>query len=149
MKKQFTSNNKTFYMKKSPGDTFDNNDFFLLKIKKLLDKHHSLKSQNKFNLMIVASRKIANAVIRNKIKRRIRMLFSELNISSKCSIDYVYVIILSIGIDSVIFSDLSLSLQKSIHKINARLKYYESKNRSCQSSIPHTEISEKIIMPES
>ena len=78
-----------------------NDDFkYLLNGKKISNKYLTIffrrlanKDSNKLNISFVTKKKIGNAVIRNKIKRRLRNIMNESVKKIKLNLNYSYLII--------------------------------------------------------
>ena len=56
-------------------------------------KKLSYKNNNKLNISFVTKKKIGNAVIRNKIKRRLRNIMNDANKKIKINLSYSYLLI--------------------------------------------------------
>ena len=72
----------------------------LLKMKKISNKYVTIffgilenKNNKKLNISFVAKKKIGNAIIRNKIKRRLRNIMNEASKKINLKLDYCYLII--------------------------------------------------------
>ena len=78
-----------------------NDDFkYLLNGKKISNKYLTIffrrltdKDNNKLNISFVTKKKIGNAVIRNKIKRRLRNIMNESVKKIKLNLNYSYLLI--------------------------------------------------------
>ena len=78
-----------------------NDDFrSLLNGKKIVNKYLTIffkklsyKNNNKLNISFVTKKKIGNAVIRNKIKRRLRNIMNDANKNIKLNLNYSYLLI--------------------------------------------------------
>ena len=78
-----------------------NDDFkSLLNGKKIANKYLTIffkklsyKNNNKLNISFVTKKKIGNAVIRNKIKRRLRSIMNDANKKIKINLSYSYLLI--------------------------------------------------------
>ena len=78
-----------------------NDDFkYLLNGKKISNKYLTIffrrlanKDNNKLNISFVTKKKIGNAVIRNKIKRRLRNMMNEALKKIKINLNYSYLLI--------------------------------------------------------
>ena len=78
-----------------------NDDFkSLLNGKKIANKYLTIffkklsyKNNNKLNISFVTKKKIGNAVIRNKIKRRLRNIMNDANKKIKINLSYSYLLI--------------------------------------------------------
>ena len=72
----------------------------LLSGKKISNKYSSIyfkrlsgKNSNKFNISFVAKKKLGNAVIRNKIKRRLRNIMNEACKKIDINLNYSYLLV--------------------------------------------------------
>jgi len=78
-----------------------NDDFkSLLNGKKIVNKYLTIffrklsyKNNKKLNISFVTKKKIGNAVIRNKIKRRLRNIMNDANKNIKLNLNYSYLLI--------------------------------------------------------
>ena len=78
-----------------------NDDFkYILNGKKISNKYSTIffrklpnKNNNKLNIGFVTKKKIGNAVIRNKIKRRLRNIMNESIKKTKLNLNYSYLLI--------------------------------------------------------
>ena len=78
-----------------------NDDFkYILNGKKISNKYSTIffrklpnKNNNKLNIGFVTKKKIGNAVIRNKIKRRLRNMMNEALKKIKINLNYSYLLI--------------------------------------------------------
>ena len=64
------------------------NKYFTIFFKKLSDKNNK-----KLNISFITKKKIGNAVIRNKIKRKLRNIMNEATKTLKINFNYCYVLI--------------------------------------------------------
>ena len=102
-----------------------NEDFrFLLKGKKISNKYFTIffdkiinKDNNNLNISFVVKKKIGNAVKRNKIKRRLKNIMSQLVNISKINFNYSYLIIAKKEIINAKFSDIKEAIFKDFKKI--------------------------------
>tara|TARA_Y100001970_G_C13782764_1_gene626235 strand:+ start:135 stop:476 length:342 start_codon:yes stop_codon:yes gene_type:complete len=89
----------------------------LLSGKKISNKYSTIffkklknKSSKKFNISFVAKKKLGNAVIRNKIKRRLRNIMNEAYKNIDINMDYSYLVIAK----KMIFDDKYINVKKII-----------------------------------
>ena len=84
----FVTTAKTHYFSKNNDIVFLLGEFFSIKIKSLLEKDINIQ---KPIVSFIISKKIGNAVIRNKLKRRLKVIFNELafsiSMNNKMNID--------------------------------------------------------------
>ena len=80
-------------------------------------KNLSNKSNNYLNISFVTQKKLGNAVIRNKIKRRLKNIMNQLVKISKINFNYSYLIIAKKEIINAQFSDIRDALFKDYKKI--------------------------------
>ena len=76
------------------------NKYLSIFFKKLSDK-----SIKKLNISFIVKKKIGNAVIRNKIKRRLRNIMNQITKISKVNFEYSYLIIVKQSISNAKFID--------------------------------------------
>ncbi len=103
----------------------NNKDFkLILTGKKISNKYLSIffkelsdKSIKKLNISFIVKKKIGNAVIRNKIKRRLRNIMNQITIISKINFKYSYLIIVKQSINNAKFIDIKNALIKDYNKI--------------------------------
>lgn len=88
------SNNKEF--KSLLEGKIIKNKYSTIFFKKLINK-----SSNKLNISFVTKKKIGNAVVRNKIKRRLRNIMNEIIKQKKINLKFCYLVIAK----KVIFDD--------------------------------------------
>ena len=102
-----------------------NKDFkSILTGKKVSNKYLSIffkelsdKSNKKLNIIFFVKKKIGNAVIRNKIKRRLRNIMNQITKTSKVKFEYSYLIIVKQYINNAKFIDIKNTLIKEYNKI--------------------------------
>ena len=102
-----------------------NEDFkSLLKGKKISNKYLTIffknlsnKSNNYLNISFVTQKKLGNAVLRNKIKRRLKSIMSQLVKISKINFNYCYLIIAKKNIIDANFADIKEIIFKDYKKI--------------------------------
>ncbi len=81
-------------------------------------KKISNKELNKLNISFVTKKKIGNAVVRNKIKRRLRNIMNDAYKKVKIKLDYSYLIIAR----QSILNDPYENIKKTIFNDFARIK---------------------------
>ena len=80
-------------------------------------KRLSDKSNKNLNISFVAQKKLGNAVKRNKIKRRIKMIMTQISKIIKINLNYSYLIIAKKNIIDAKFSDIKEVIFKDYKKI--------------------------------
>ena len=104
---------------KSKISSLSKNDDFksLLNGKKISNKYLTIffkklsyKNNNKLNISFVTKKKIGNAVIRNKIKRRLRNIMNDANKKIKLNLTYSYLLIAK----KTIFEDSYEKIKKTL-----------------------------------
>lgn len=80
-------------------------------------KNLSNKSNNYLNISFVTQKKLGNAVIRNKIKRRLKSIMNQLVKISKINFNYSYLIIAKKSIINAKFIDIKETIIKDYKKI--------------------------------
>ena len=80
-------------------------------------KNLSNKSNNYLNISFVAQKKIGNAVKRNKVKRRLRNIMSQIIKISKINFNYSYLFITKKSIINAKFIDIKETIIKDYKKI--------------------------------
>ena len=88
MKKKIVSLSKNEDFKSILGGKKISNKYLTIFFKKLSDKNTS-----RLNISFVAKKKIGNAVIRNRIKRRLRNIMNESVKKIKLNLNYSYLLI--------------------------------------------------------
>ena len=112
-------------MKSSLVSLKKNEDFkSLLSGKKVSNKYSTIffkrlsnKDTNKLNLSIVTKKKIGNAVIRNKIKRRLRNIMNDIYKQIKINLKFSYLIIARQNVSSEKYQDIKAQIFKDFAKI--------------------------------
>ena len=112
-------------MKSSLVSLKKNEDFkSLLSGKKVSNKYSTIffkklsdKDTKKLNLSIVTKKKIGNAVIRNKIKRRLRNIVNEATKKIKINFDYSYLILAKKAVLDENYNEIKSRLFKDFVKI--------------------------------
>ena len=89
----------------------------LLSGKRISNKYSSIyfkrlsgKSSNRLNISFVAKKKLGNAVIRNKIKRRLRNIMNEAYRKIDINLNYSYLLIAK----KMIFDDKYINVKKNL-----------------------------------
>ena len=104
---------------KSKITSLSKNDEFksLLSGKKISNKYSSIyfkrlsgKNSNRLNISFVAKKKLGNAVIRNKIKRRLRNIMNEAYRKIDINLNYSYLLIAK----KMIFDDKYTNVKKNL-----------------------------------
>ena len=80
-------------------------------------KNLSNKSNNYLNISFVTQKKLGNAVKRNKIKRRLRSIMSQMIEISKINFNYSYLLIAKKSIINAKFTDIKEAIIKDYKKI--------------------------------
>ena len=80
-------------------------------------KNLSNKSNNYLNISFVTQKKLGNAVIRNKIKRRLKNIMNQLLEISKINFNYSYLLIAKKSIINAKFVDIKETIIKDYKKI--------------------------------
>ena len=112
-------------MKSSLVSLKKNEDFkSLLSGKKVSNKYSTIffkrlsnKDTNKLNLSIVTKKKIGNAVIRNKIKRRLRNIMNDIYNQIKINLNFSYLIIARKNVSSEKYQDIKTQIFKDFARI--------------------------------
>ena len=112
-------------MKSSLVSLKKNEDFkYLLLGKKISNKYSTIffkrlsnKDTKKLNLSIVTKKKIGNAVIRNKIKRRLRNIMNDIYKQIKINSNFSYLIIARQNVSKEKFQDIKTQIFKDFERI--------------------------------
>ena len=112
-------------MKSSLVSLKKNEDFkSLLSGKKVSNKYSTIffkrlsnKDTNKLNLSIVTKKKIGNAVIRNKIKRRLRNIMNDIYKQIKINLKFSYLIIARQNVSREKYQDIKTQIFKDFERI--------------------------------
>ena len=80
-------------------------------------KNLSNKSNNYLNISFVTQKKLGNAVIRNKIKRRLKNIMNQLVKISKINFNYSYLLIAKKSIINAKFVDIKETIINDYKKI--------------------------------
>jgi ribonuclease P protein component len=129
-KRKFKTIKKSFYFSRSNDDAYNHNEYFLLKSKKIQPKDLFTNDLNKFFIGLIFTRKIGKAVLRNKIRRRIKAIFEKQILTFE---NFAYILIAKKQISELNYKELELKILESIIKINfsIRRKYcFIKKNHS-------------------
>ena len=96
----------------------------LLSGKKISNKYSSIyfkrlsgKSSNRLNISFVAKKKLGNAVIRNKIKRRLRNILNEAVKKISINFDYSYLVIAKVTMLENDYTNIKKSLFADLKRI--------------------------------
>ncbi len=119
MPAKFDTVSKSIYFSKTNDAGYFHNDYFLIKSKLIQKNDLNKKNLSKFFIGLVFTRKIANAVKRNKIRRRLKSIFQ--NSSGICIQNIVYILIAKKKITELSFDELRDILYNSILNINYRI----------------------------
>ena len=112
-------------MKSSLVSLKKNEDFrCLLSGKKVSNKYSTIffkrlsnKDTKKLNLSIVTKKKIGNAVIRNKIKRRLKNIMNDIYKQIKINLNFSYLIIARKNVSSEKYQDIKTQIFKDFARI--------------------------------
>ena len=112
-------------MKSSLVSLKKNEDFkSLLSGKKVSNKYSTIffkrlsnKDTKKLNLSIVTKKKIGNAVIRNKIKRRLRNIMNDIYKQIKINLSFSYLIIARQNVSKEKYQDIKTQIFKDFERI--------------------------------
>ena len=108
-------------MKSSLVSLKKNEDFkSLLSGKKVSNKYSTIffkRLTNKLNLSIVTKKKIGNAVIRNKIKRRLRSIMNDIYKQIKINLNFSYLIIARQNVSKEKYQDIKTQIFKDFERI--------------------------------
>jgi ribonuclease P protein component len=112
-------------MKSSLVSLKKNEDFkSLLSGKKVSNKYSTIffkrlsnKDTKKLNLSIVTKKKIGNAVVRNKIKRRLRNIMNDIYKQIKINLNFSYLIIARKNVSSEKYQDIKTQIFKDFGRI--------------------------------
>ena len=112
-------------MKSKISSLSKNNDFkSLLNGKKISNKYLTIffkklseKNNNKLNLSFVTIKKIGNAVLRNKIKRRLRNIMNEANKTLNIDLNYCYLLIAKSSVLKDPYENIKQTLFTDFEKI--------------------------------
>lgn len=117
MSRNFDTTSESIYFSRLGDDAYVHSDYFFIKSRLILGpKKQNLK---KFFIGLVLSRKIGSSVQRNKIKRRIKSIFSLQNLTFN---NFAYILIAKKGISELDFKNLQNLIIDSILKINDRIR---------------------------
>ena len=89
-----------------------NNKYLTIFFRKLSDK-----SNKNLNISFVVQKKLGNAVKRNKVKRRIKMIVTQISKIIKINLNYSYLIIAKKTIINAKFFDIKETILKDYKKI--------------------------------
>lgn len=102
---QFIATSRPRYFSRNGDLVFYNSQNFLLKVKPLINED---LIHRRFFVGFVVSRKIGPAVIRNKVKRRLRMIFNskDLNLNGH----FCYILVFKPSVSQISFEELKLQI---------------------------------------
>ena len=89
-----------------------NNQYLTIFFRKLSDK-----SNKNLNISFVVQKKLGNAVKRNKVRRRIKMIMTQISKIIKINLNYSYLIIAKKTIINAKFFDIKETILKDYKKI--------------------------------
>ena len=112
MRSQITSLKKQEDFKSIIKGEKINNKYLTIFFRKLSDK-----SNKNLNISFVVQKKLGNAVKRNKVKRRIKMIVNQISKIIKINLNYSYLIIAKKNIIDAKFSDIKEVIFKDYKKI--------------------------------
>ena len=105
MKSKITSLSKNAEFKSLLNGKKISNRYSTIFFKKLSDK-----DSNRLNISFVAKKKLGNAVIRNKIKRRLRNIMNEAYKKININLNYSYLLVAK----KIIFDDKYVNVKKNL-----------------------------------
>ena len=118
LKKAYIIRKHDDFVRVSIGGVFVRTDFFILQARINARFSH-------YRVGVTASKKVGNAVVRNRCKRRLRAL-ADLSIQDKAkNIDYVF--IAKSGLNMADWSLLLISANSAMRKIKERLQHVNRK----------------------
>ena len=112
MRSQITSLKKQEDFKSIIKGEKINNKYLTIFFRKLSDK-----SNKNLNISFVVQKKLGNAVKRNKVRRRIKMIVTQISKIIKINLNYSYLIIAKKNIIDAKFSDIKEVIFKDYKKI--------------------------------
>jgi ribonuclease P protein component len=107
----------SYYFSRNKDFAFFNSEYFLLKAKVLLEKN----AQDDSLFGFVISKKVGIAVIRNKIRRRLKSIM-RLTLESLPK-GFCYIFIVKPQITQISFQDIENEINKAFQKLHKRLTY--------------------------
>ena len=112
MKSKIVSLSKNEDFKSILGGKRITNKYLTIFFKKLSDKNN-----NKLNISFVIKKKIGNAVLRNKIKRRLRNIMNEANKTLNIDLNYCYLLIAKSSVLKDPYENIKQTLFTDFEKI--------------------------------
>ncbi len=112
MKSKISSLSKNEDFKSILGGKKISNKYLTIFFKQLSDKDYK-----KLNISFITKKKIGNAVIRNKIKRRLRNIMNEAVKKIDLNLKYCYLLIAKITVLSEPYENIKQTLFKDFEKI--------------------------------
>jgi len=112
MKNKIVSLTKNEDFKSILGGKKISNKYLTIFFKKLDDKNN-----NRLNISFVAKKKIGNAVIRNKIKRRLRNIMTEAVRTININLNYCYLLIARISVSKDPYEKIKIATIEGLKKI--------------------------------
>ena len=114
----FKTTARQFYFSRNNDFIYNIRENFILKIKPILEKDREKKIIASF----VLSRKVGSAVERNKIKRRLRVIFHGLA-SNFLHKDFAYIIIVKKNLTKLSFDEIKNEILISLNEMFANKKF--------------------------
>ena len=118
MPHKFVATSRSQYFARSGDLVFYNSEHFLLKIKPLIEKD---SSHENFFVGFVVNRKVGNAVIRNKVKRRLRVIFNSED--STFHKGFCYILIVRPSILHSSFEELRVYIFEALSKSFSNFRF--------------------------
>jgi len=116
MKSKIASLTKNTEFKSLLGGKKISNKYSTIFFKKL-----SKKNVTKLNISFIAKKKLGNAVIRNKIKRRLRNIMNEALIKTNINLNYSYLIIAKKNIFEDKYQNIKKAFLIDLKKLGSKL----------------------------
>ena len=112
MKKKIVSLSKNEDFKSILGGKKISNKYLTIFFKKLSDKNTS-----RLNISFVAKKKLGNAVIRNRIKRRLRNIMNDALKTININLNYCYLLIARISVNNDPYEKIKMVTLEDFKKI--------------------------------
>jgi len=122
----FQTTSRPFYFSRNNDFIYNLQHEFILKIKPLLEKDLNKNIVSSF----VLSRKVGNAVERNKMKRRLRVIFHNLS-TNILHRNFAYILIVKKGFSDLSFSELENKIIVSLNEMFSHRKFVSYVKKSC------------------